>query len=123
MCRLMTVLCIPAVLLACRGAAKSVPVVVGVEWEKGQNGTYTFQVTLRHDDTGWDHYADRWVVESLDGDELARRVLRHPHVDEQPFTRSLAGVQLPPGIEQVIVRGHCSQHGYGPPYRVTLSST
>ncbi len=114
-------LCAASAVLACKADTKSVPEVVGVDWQKEEDGTYTFRVSLRHDDSGWDHYADRWLIESLTGQELARRVLRHPHVDEQPFTRELEGVRLPTGTHTVIVRGHCSQHGYGRMYRVSLS--
>jgi hypothetical protein len=120
MWRIVTMICITGALLACGGEAKSVPEVMGVDWERADDGTYTFRVTLRHDDTGWDHYANWWVVESLEGEELARRVLRHPHVEEQPFTRGIQGVQLPSGTEAVTIRGHCSQHGHGPSRRVRL---
>ena len=76
------------------------------------NGSYQFDVTLRHADTGWDHYADNWEILTLDGELLSRRVLLHPHVGEQPFTRSLSGVRIPEGIKQVRVRGHDMVHGY-----------
>lgn len=33
-------------------------------------------------------------------------------IDEQPFTRSLTGVEIPPHIEQVTVRAHHSEAGY-----------
>ena len=54
-------------------------------------------VTLRHDDTGWDDYADAWRIVTEDGEIMGERILLHPHVEEQPFTRSLGGVALPPG--------------------------
>jgi hypothetical protein len=76
-------------------------------------GGCRFAVTLRHDDTGWDHYADHWRVLTPGGDEIARRVLYHPHVDEQPFTRSLDGVVIPSGMRRVIIEGHDTVHGYG----------
>ena len=38
------------------------------------------------------------------GTILGTRVLAHPHVDEQPFTRSLGGVKIDDGINQVTVR-------------------
>ncbi|GMT49809.1 MAG: hypothetical protein IEMM0008_1348 [bacterium] len=87
--------------------------VVKVNVKKTGDHTYRFSVTLRHDDTGWEHYADRWEVLSPDGKILATRVLYHPHVDEQPFTRSLSGVKIPSDIEEVIIRGHDKKHGYG----------
>ena len=78
----------------------------------GEN-RYDFGVTVRHADEGWDHYADGWDVVAPDGKVLATRKLWHPHVDEQPFTRSLAGVQTPKGVSEVIIRAHDSVHGYG----------
>ena len=78
-----------------------------------KDGTWTFDVTVRHDDTGWDHYADKWEVVGPDGHVLATRVLLHPHENEQPFTRSLDGVVIPPGVNVVTVRAHDKLHCYG----------
>ena len=47
-------------------------------------------------DSGWDHYANRWEVLEPEGQVIATRTLLHPHVDEQPFTRSLSGIHIPP---------------------------
>ena len=77
------------------------------------DSTCLFTVTLSHADTGWDHYADRWEVLSLEGEVLGTRILYHPHVHEQPFTRSLAGVRIPPSTKQVRIRARDSVHGYG----------
>lgn len=75
-------------------------------------GAWSFSVTIRHNDTGWDHYADAWTVNAPDGTELGRRVLAHPHENEQPFTRSLSGVAVPAGINEVVIRAHDSVHGW-----------
>lgn len=87
--------------------------VVAVEVTKAADGTYAFAATVRHDDAGWDHYADRWEVLAPDGTVLETRVLLHPHEDEQPFTRSLTGVTIPSGITRVRVRAHDKVHGFG----------
>jgi hypothetical protein len=87
--------------------------VQAVVYHQSPDGSYRFDVTLQHADTGWDHYADRWEVLTPQGDVIATRTLYHPHVDEQPFTRSLSGVTLPPGVNQVVIRAHDSVHGYG----------
>ncbi|MFD1378999.1 hypothetical protein [Fodinicurvata halophila] len=79
----------------------------------GAEGSYSFQVTVRHADEGWDHYADAWEVVGPDGEVLAIRELAHPHVEEQPFTRSLPNVQIPEGVETVTIRARDSVHGYG----------
>ena len=72
-------------------SASAVPGEVAIEHARFvQSGNaWLVSVTLRHADTGWDHYADGWEVVAEDGTPLGRRVLAHPHVDEQPFTRSL----------------------------------
>ena len=87
--------------------------VVGVRADHDGGRTYTFYVTLRHGDTGWDHYADKWDGVAPDGKVLGTRVLYHPHVEEQPFTRSLSGIRIPEGVDRVTVRGHDKVHGYG----------
>lgn len=86
--------------------------VVGVEVRR-DGGGWTFDVTVRHADTGWEHYADRWDVVAPDGTVLATRTLYHPHVSEQPFTRSLRGVAIADEIDAVTLRAHDSVHGYG----------
>lgn len=85
--------------------------VVDAKVHAGGSGTFSFDVTLRHEDTGWDHYADRWDVLAPDGTVLGKRVLFHPHEHEQPFTRSLSGVSIPKGIKEVIIRAHDKVHG------------
>ena len=74
---------------------------------------WSFSVTLRHDDTGWDDYADGWRVVLEDGTVLGTRVLYHPHVNEQPFTRSLGGVGIPDGADQVYVEARTNTDGWG----------
>lgn len=87
--------------------------VVDVDVTADGGGRYTFSVTVKHADEGWKHYADAWEVLAPDGTVLGKRTLYHPHVGEQPFTRSLAGVAVPAGMAAVIVRAHDSVHGYG----------
>lgn len=87
--------------------------VIGVEATRAGNGGFRFNVTVRHGDEGWDHYADRWDIVAPDGRVLASRVLLHPHETEQPFTRSLGGVTIPEGIGRVTVRAHDTVHAYG----------
>jgi len=71
-----------------------------------------FDVTVKHDDEGWEHYADRWEVLSPGGEILATRVLVHPHDNEQPFTRSLGNVKIAADLTEVIVRAHCLKDDY-----------
>lgn len=87
--------------------------VVGVEVKQQSDGTYRFDVTVSHADEGWDHYADKWVVTDKSGNILGERVLYHPHVNEQPFTRSLSGVKIPIELDTVIVKAQDSVHEWG----------
>jgi len=66
--------------------------VVAVKVEKTGSNIFRFDVTVSHSDEGWDHYADKWEIAGPDGTVIGTRTLYHPHVDEQPFTRSLAGL-------------------------------
>jgi len=87
--------------------------VLAAEAACDANRVCRFSVTVRHSDSGWGHYADGWQVLTESGEVLATRVLRHPHVKEQPFTRHLPGVKIPEEIQQVRVRAHDSTHGHG----------
>ena len=95
------------------GEAVTLADVLFVRARLQADGTWSFDVTVQHEDTGWEHYADRWEVLSPDGQVLATRVLTHPHVNEQPFTRSQSGIVIPEGITQVRVRAHDLVDGYG----------
>ena len=74
-------------------------------------GDWKFDVTLKHADTGWKHYADAWRVVDEQGKELGKRVLYHPHVHEQPFTRSLSGVKLKED-SIIYLEAHDLEHGW-----------
>ena len=83
-----------------------------VNVEVSCSSSCTFSVTLKHGDEGWEHYANQWDVMTMDGKLLKSRVLYHPHVDEQPFTRSLSGVKIPPETTEVRIRAKDLKHGY-----------
>ena len=74
--------------------------------------SWTAYVTILHGDTGWEHYADGWRILDSKGNELGHRILYHPHVDEQPFTRSLSGIQIPSGLKVVYIQAHDKVHGW-----------
>jgi hypothetical protein len=87
--------------------------VVAAEATCDANSVCRFSVSVRHADEGWDHFANRWEVLTESGEILATRVLRHPHVNEQPFTRNLPGVKVPQEIRRVRIRAHDSVHEDG----------
>jgi hypothetical protein len=94
--------------------------VLRVRAVQSDDEIWTFHVTVEHPDVGWEDYADGWDVVTPDGTVLKpdpdapfTRLLLHPHVDEQPFTRSQSGIEIPPGVTQVRVRAHDLVDGYG----------
>ena len=102
-----------ALVVAAGPAAAGEALIVAVEAVPETAGTWRFSVTVRHADAGWDHYADAWQVLSPDGTVLGERELLHPHVDEQPFIRSLTGVAVPGEVSRVTVEARDSVHGWG----------
>lgn len=86
--------------------------VVDVEVDRGGDGTFDFAVTVRSSDTGNEKYADVWEVRGAGGAVLGTRVLAHPHVGEQPFTRSLQGVDVPAEEDEVVVAARDSVSGF-----------
>jgi hypothetical protein len=87
---------------------------------QASDGSWTFHVTVRHPDTGWEDYADGWDVLTPDGEVIKpdpsspfTRLLLHPHETEQPFTRSQSGIVISPDVTQVRVRAHDLVDGFG----------
>jgi len=97
-------------LLAITASANEVA-IKGVQFNL-DNGLWTVNVTLKHEDTGWDDYADIWRIVDSKGNVLGTRTLYHPHVDEQPFTRSLSGLSIPKNITQVYIEAHDKVQGW-----------
>ena len=104
----------------CQQAVANEVEVVDVNIKYNPSGHARVDVTLLHGDTGWDHYANAWEILDSNKKPIATRVLHHPHVGEQPFTRSLYDVSLPVGAKFVYVRGRDKVHGYGKMIKVEI---
>ena len=94
--------------------------VTFVRAERAADGSWTFYVTVQHPDTGWEDYADGWDIVLPDGkvikpdpDSEFTRTLLHPHINEQPFTRSQSKIKIPPGVTTIRVRAHDLVDGFG----------
>lgn len=75
--------------------------------------TFRFDVTVSSPYDTPERYADAWRVVAPDGTELGVRELAHDHASEQPFTRSLSGVEIPPDVTEVTVEGRDLANGWG----------
>ena len=95
------------------GTAQADPPVIEAVSATQSGNAWRFDVTLSHSDTGWDDYADGWRVLDMNGNVLGTRVLYHPHVTEQPFTRSLSGVAIPAGTLEVQIEAKDLIGGWG----------
>jgi len=102
-----------AALFAAVSPAAAGPADVVAAEARRDGATWTFSVSVRHADAGWEHYADAWRVVGPDGTVYGVRELLHPHVNEQPFTRSLSGVSIPGDVEEVTIEARDSVHGWG----------
>ncbi len=84
-----------------------------------ERGLYSFAVKILHEDSGWEHYVNRYEVLDSEGNILATRTLWHPHENEQPFTRSLSNVEVK-NMEKVYIRANDSVDGYSKLFEVRL---
>ena len=114
----MKTLYIAALLLIffCIDVGAQPPEIVKAEAIVQSNQLFDIAVTIKHPDTGWDHYASEWVVIVDDEKEVAKRTLYHPHVKEQPFTRYLRDVQIPQDATSIKVYAKCNQGHKSTPY-------
>ncbi len=85
--------------------------IVAADFNNTGDQHWAVSVTLKHADSGWDHYADDWRIVDANGKVIANRVLAHPHIDEQPFTRSQSHIRLPDsGV--IYLEAHDKRHGW-----------
>ncbi|MEM8707645.1 MAG: hypothetical protein AAGE98_14365 [Actinomycetota bacterium] len=89
------------------------PDVVGAEASRSADGTWRFDVTLSSPYDTPARYADAWRVLAPDGTVLGVRELAHDHQNEQPFTRSLGGVEIPDDVDVVTIEGRDQISSWG----------
>ena len=89
------------------------PDVVDVKVRTSGPNTFDFDVTVSSPYDTASRYADGFRVSTPAGEVLGERKLLHDHQDEQPFTRDLYSVRIPPQVKAVVVQARDQKHGYG----------
>jgi len=89
------------------------PDVVDVKVTARDAGVYDFDVTVSSPYDTPARYADAFRVVTESGHVLGERKLLHDHQGEQPFTRDLYGVIVPPSVTTVVFQARDQKYGYG----------
>jgi len=93
---------------------RTYPDVVDVVVDTDGDRAFHFATTLSSPYDSPARYADAWRVTSTDRSVVyGIRELAHDHADEQPFTRSLSGVEIPDSVSEVLVEGRDQVNGWG----------
>jgi hypothetical protein len=93
-------------------AARRFPDVVDAELER-DGDAWRLSATLSSPYDSPERYADAFRARTEDGTVLGVRELLHDHANEQPFTRSLDGLEIPDDVERIVVEGRDLEHGWG----------
>lgn len=94
-------------------AALDFPDVLAVEASRGDDGRWSFAVTISSPYDTPDQYADGWRVVGPDGTVYGEHTLAHDHASEQPFTRRQSGVEIPVDVSEVTIEGRDLLNGFG----------
>lgn len=89
------------------------PEVIDAQLTRAADGTWTLAATISSPYDTPEQYADAFRALGPDGAELGVRALAHDHAGEQPFTRSLTGLEIAGGISRIEVQGRDLLNGWG----------
>lgn len=94
-------------------AEQKFPDVVAAKVVPRDADRFDFDITVSSPYDTPQRYADAFRAEGKDGRVFGERKLLHDHAGEQPFTRDLHGVRIPPGVRVVVIQAKDQKHGYG----------
>lgn len=94
-------------------AEQEFPDVVAADVKPHGTDTFDFDVTISSPYDTPQRYADGFRVAGPDGAIYGERKLWHDHAEEQPFTRDLYGVKIPPSVHNIIIQARDQRYGYG----------
>jgi len=76
------------------------------------DGVWSFDVTIHHPDADSDHMMDSIALFSPDEVQLATAEIPMPSIGTKNVTTQLNDIEIPEGVEYIIIRGHCSTDGW-----------
>lgn len=89
------------------------PDVLSAAVRSSATDQFDFDVTISSPYDTPQRYADGFRVMRVSGEVLGERTLWHDHQAEQPFTRDLYSVKIPPDVRLVRIQARDQKHGYG----------
>lgn len=95
------------------GGGGRFPDVLSAKVRATPGGNFDFDVTVSSPYDTPQRYADGFRVVAPNGSVLGERKLWHDHQGEQPFTRDLYAVPIPPGVRTVTIQARDQKYGYG----------
>lgn len=95
------------------GGEQRFPDVVAVKVRASGPDRFDFDVTISSPYDTPRRYADGFRVYTSGNVAFGERKLLHDHQDEQPFTRDLYAVRIPPAVKKVLVQARDQKYGYG----------
>ncbi|WP_291014247.1 hypothetical protein [Hydrogenophaga sp.] len=88
------------------------PNVLAAKVRASGGDRFDFDVTVSSPYDSPARYADGIRARSPEGLTYGVRKLWHDHAAEQPFTRDLYGVKVPPGVTRVVIEARDQLYGY-----------
>jgi hypothetical protein len=75
-------------------------------------GLWNLDVTVHHPDASSDHMMDSIAIFLPTEEQLATADIPMPSIGADHVTTQLNDIEIPEGVEYIIIRGHCSTDGW-----------
>ena len=75
-------------------------------------GLWNLDVTVHHPDVGSDHMMDSIAIFTPDETQLDTADIPMPSIGANHVTIQMNDIDIPEGVEYIIIRGHCSTDGW-----------
>lgn len=75
-------------------------------------GLWNLDVTVHHPDASSDHMMDSIAIFLPNEEQLATADIPMPSIGADHVTTQLNDIEIPEGVEYIIIRGHCNSDGW-----------